>query len=125
MTGSATGYLPIAVGFVFLVACVRDFFVVGRGTLAPWNPPKHFVTVGLYRYVRNPMYVAIIILLIGWSIVTPSKWLLVYLAGLWIAFHLRVVLYEEPRLLTLFGVEWQAYRQKVPRWVPRLKKWNP
>jgi protein-S-isoprenylcysteine O-methyltransferase Ste14 len=123
-SGSAIGYFPIVLGFMLLVACVRDFCVVGRGTLAPWNPPKHLVTVGLYRYVRNPMYVAMTILLIGWSIVLPSQWLIVYLVGLWIAFHLRVVLYEEPRLLTLFGAEWQAYQKNVPRWIPRPSAWR-
>src|SRR3954470_9719937 len=64
----APGLLPLAGGFILLLWCVRDFYVAGRGTLAPWAPPRHLVTVGLYRYSRNPMYIAVSLMLLGWSL---------------------------------------------------------
>ena len=98
---------------------MRDFLVSGRGTLAPWDPPKRLVVVGLYRFVRNPMYLSIMILLLGWSLFAGSWWLAAYAAVLAVSFHLRVVLYEEPRLEHNFGAEWTRYRTAVPRWIPR------
>lgn len=115
------GLAPAGLGLVLLLWCVRDFYVAGKGTLAPWDPPKRLVVVGLYRQVRNPMYVAIMILLSGWSIAAGSPLLGVYTFVLGIAFHLRVLLHEEPRLLKLFGPEWNAYKAVVPRWIPRLR----
>lgn len=116
--------LPVAVGLlalggVLLLWCVRDFFVAGKGTLAPWDPPKHLVVVGLYRYVRNPMYLAVLTVVSGWSVLFHSSSLAVYLAVVMIAFHLRVILYEEPRLRSQFGAEWDAYSKAVSRWLPR------
>jgi protein-S-isoprenylcysteine O-methyltransferase Ste14 len=100
---------------------VRDFYVAGKGTLAPWDPPKHLVVVGLYCFVRNPMYVGILIFLIGWALVMGSRWLAAYAVVLAIAFHLRVVLYEEPRLRRHFPEEWDAYAAAVSRWWPRIR----
>jgi protein-S-isoprenylcysteine O-methyltransferase Ste14 len=117
--GSPIGMLPMAVGGLLLLWCVRDFYVAGKGTLAPWDPPKRLVVVGLYRFVRNPMYVSILILLVGWTIATGSPSLAVYTVILAIAFHLRVILHEEPRLTKLFGPDWTAYKTSVPRWFPR------
>jgi len=119
--GWPVGFVPIGIGLFLFLWCVRDFFVSGKGTLAPWDPPKHLVVVGLYRYVRNPMYVAILILLTGWSCAVGSRSLAWYTIGLAIAFHLRVVLYEEPRLQRMFGDEWTAYAASVSRWLPRLR----
>ena len=64
----AVGLLPLVLGFALLLWCVRDFYVAGKGTLAPWSPPRHLVTIGLYRHSRNPMYVAVTLMLIGWSL---------------------------------------------------------
>jgi protein-S-isoprenylcysteine O-methyltransferase Ste14 len=77
--------------------------VSGKGTLAPWDPPKRLVVVGLYRFTRNPMYVGITLMLIGWSLLVGSSWLFGYTAILALAFHLRILLYEEPRLEKQFG----------------------
>jgi len=118
--GSVIGLIPVAIGCVLLLWCVRDFYVAGKGTLAPWDPPKRLVVIGLYRFVRNPMYVSILILLTGWAVAAGSRSLGIYTVILAIAFHLRVVLYEEPRLAKLFGDGWTAYKTSVPRWVPRL-----
>src|SRR4051812_32435188 len=110
--------LPIVgVGTALLLWCVRDFYVAGRGTLAPWAPPKHLVVVGLYRVSRNPMYVAVLIVLIGWGLVFSSRALAIYAAVVALAVHLRVVTYEEPWLARTFGAEWLAYRRRVPRWL--------
>ena len=112
------GLVPLAIGVVMLLWCVRDFYVSGRGTLAPWDPPKRVVIVGLYRFTRNPMYVGILLLLGGWSLLAASRWLAAYAVFMAIAFHLRVMLYEEPVLKKQFGEEWDGYAATVPRWWP-------
>jgi protein-S-isoprenylcysteine O-methyltransferase Ste14 len=119
--GSVWGAIPLAFGAVILVWCVRDFYVAGKGTLAPWDPPKRLVVVGLYRFVRNPMYVGLVLLLAGWAWISGSALLAAYAGLLAVAFHLRVVLYEEPRLRKMFRDEWSTYAAMVPRWLPRLK----
>src|SRR5215510_15719283 len=77
----------LVVGTVLLLWCVRDFYVAGRGTLAPWAPPKHLVTVGLYRFSRNPMYIAVTLILIGWALGVQSRDLWIYAVAIAIAFH--------------------------------------
>jgi len=112
------GSVPIlAAGVVLLLWCVRDFYVAGRGTLAPWSPPRQLVRVGLYRFSRNPMYVAVGVILAGWAAGFGSLPLAVYAGAVLVLFHLRVVLYEEPALARAFGAEWARYRAEVPRWV--------
>jgi protein-S-isoprenylcysteine O-methyltransferase Ste14 len=118
--GLIVGTIPLVIGALILLWCVRDFYVSGKGTLAPWDPPRHLVIVGLYRFTRNPMYVGVLLVLTGWSLWAGSLWLAGYLVILAIAFHLRVVLYEEPTLKRLFGEEWTRYSAAVPRWLPRL-----
>jgi protein-S-isoprenylcysteine O-methyltransferase Ste14 len=111
------GLLPLIVGFALLLWCVRDFFVAGKGSLAPWSPPKHLVTVGLYRYSRNPMYVAVSSMLAGWSLTFASRTLAIYAVFVIAAFHLRVVFGEEPWLARTYGAEWDEYKARVPRWL--------
>ena len=111
------GFLPLVVGTLLLVWCVRDFYVAGKGTLAPWDPPKHLVTVGLYRRSRNPMYVAVTLILIGWAIGFRSTPLLAYAALIAVLFHLRVVYFEEPFLARTHGTDWIRYRSTVRRWL--------
>jgi protein-S-isoprenylcysteine O-methyltransferase Ste14 len=123
--GLSIGAVPFIAGAAVLLWCVRDFYVFGRGTLAPWDPPKHLVIVGLYRFTRNPMYFGILLLTAGWSLLAASPLLAGYIVLLVIAFHLRVVLYEEPRLRRQFGEEWVRYSATVPRWIPRLPRRNP
>jgi protein-S-isoprenylcysteine O-methyltransferase Ste14 len=113
----AIGILPLLVGFVLLLWCVRDFYVAGKGTLAPWSPPRHLVTVGLYRFSRNPMYVAVALMLIGWSVAFASPTLATYTGIVLVAFHLRVVFAEEPWLARTHGAAWHEYRARVPRWL--------
>ena len=110
------GLVPLALGFLALIWCVRDFYVAGMGTLAPWAPPVRVVVVGLYRYTRNPMYVAVTLVLLGWAVSFWSRGLLIYCIVVAIAFHLRVVLGEEPWLARTHGEQWEQYAKRVPRW---------
>ena len=111
------GLLPLFTGCALLVWCVRDFYVAGKGTLAPWSPPRELVTIGLYRYSRNPMYVAVAMMLAGWAVAFAS-WTIAIYAGFVIgAFQLRVVYGEEPWLARTHGAAWDEYRARVPRWL--------
>jgi protein-S-isoprenylcysteine O-methyltransferase Ste14 len=111
------GLLPLAIGCVGLLWCVRDFYVFGKGTLAPWSPPQHLVTAGLYRYSRNPMYVAVLLIVLGWALSFGVRSLYWYALCVAIAFHLRVVFGEEPWLARTHGATWDDYTQRVRRWV--------
>ena len=111
------GLVPLIAGFAMLLWCVRDFYVAGKGTLAPWAPPTELVAVGLYRYSRNPMYIAVTLVLIGWAFAFGSMGLLAYAAVAVLAFHLRVVLGEEPWLARTHGILWEQYKRRVPRWL--------
>jgi protein-S-isoprenylcysteine O-methyltransferase Ste14 len=116
------GVIALVVGGILLLWCVRDFFVSGRGTLAPWDPPAQLVIVGLYRYVRNPMYLAVLLIVAGWSLLYGSLSLAGYALVLGAGFHLRVILHEEPRLRKNFGPEWENYSAAVPRWRPTFHR---
>lgn len=114
---NSVGLLPLTAGFAMLVWCVYEFYVSGKGTLAPWAPPKHLVTSGLYRYTRNPMYVAVSLMLFGWSVCFWSPVLATYTASMFAGFHLRIVYGEEPWLERTHGAQWLEYRSRVPRWL--------
>jgi protein-S-isoprenylcysteine O-methyltransferase Ste14 len=116
--GAPVGIVLVIVGLFLLLWCVRDFYVSGKGTLAPWDPPKHLVRVGLYRLVRNPMYVAVLTLVSGWALMFGSGAIAIYLLILAVGFHLRVLFYEEPWLERQFGQDWEAYSKSVSRWLP-------
>jgi protein-S-isoprenylcysteine O-methyltransferase Ste14 len=95
---------------------VRDFYVSGKGTLAPWAPPEKLVTVGLYHYSRNPMYVSVALVLLGWAVSFSSPALYIYTLLVVTAFHIRVVRGEEPWLARKHGSDWEHYANQVPRW---------
>src|ERR1051326_497843 len=122
MRGMLLGWPIVMFGIVVLLWCVRDFYVIGRGTLAPWDPPRKLVTVGLYNFMRNPMYIGVLGCLAGWTLLAGSPVLALYTLIVALAFHLRVVLYEEPTVSRLFGHEWTQYRQKVNRWIPTFRR---
>lgn len=111
------GLVPLALGGTVLLWCVRDFYVAGRGTLAPWAPPERLVVVGLYRWSRNPMYVGVDLLLLGWAITFASWGLFAYAVAVAVAFHVRVVRGEEPWLARTHGADWERYVCRVPRWL--------
>jgi protein-S-isoprenylcysteine O-methyltransferase Ste14 len=120
----ALGYLGvplIVIGSTGLVWCIWEFFSAGRGTLAPVDPPKYLVVRGLYRYVRNPMYVSVVTILLGEAIFFGSVPVL-FEAGVFIVLaHLFVLFYEEPILRRRFGKSYERYTQTVRRWIPRLR----
>jgi protein-S-isoprenylcysteine O-methyltransferase Ste14 len=112
--------LLIASGAAFYLWCAWEFAAAGLGTPAPIDPPKVLVARGLYRVVRNPMYVGVLLVLLGESLVFGSWALLRYAVLVWLCFHLFVVLYEEPALRRKFGASYEGYRKRVWRWTPRL-----
>ena len=115
------GALLIAAGAAVLLASVWEFFSSGRGTLAPIDPPRALVVRGLYRFTRNPMYNGVTAMLLGESWLLHSTALLAYALFVAGAFHLFVLLYEEPTLADKFGTQYAAYRRAVPRWGFTLK----
>ena len=141
--GMVAGYLPLAllrkgpqietgvlaylafplwfIGGSILLWSFWNFLHEGRGTPAPIDPPKELVATGFYRYVRNPMYVAIFLMLLGHFLWFGFLWLIVYLVITFLIVHLFVTLYEEPTLKRKFGASYQEYLRKVPRWIPRWK----
>ena len=118
--------LPSVLGFAVALRCVWDFGWTGRGSPAPFAPPKRLVVVGFYRYVRNPIYVGAAAGWIGLWIVFGRVSLksVVTAAVALLGVHLFVILYEEPTLRRKFGVEYEAYCHNVSRWWPRMKGWD-
>lgn len=113
------GLVMVIVGAALLLWCVTTFFTQGRGTLAPWDPPRELVTVGPYRITRNPMYIAVLLIVSGWSVTYASRGLLAYGVLLIVLFQLRVRLAEEPWAARTFGASWSRYTARVPRWLWR------
>ena len=109
------GLIPIAIGAAIYFWCAWDFAIKGRGTPAPIDPPKELVARGLYRFVRNPMYVGVLSILIGEAALFASVRLLRYAAVVFLLFYLFVVSYEEPTLRKQFGDAYRNYCAAVPR----------
>jgi protein-S-isoprenylcysteine O-methyltransferase Ste14 len=118
------GVLLIAAGLPVLLDSFARFATQGLGTPAPVMPTRHLVVTGLYRYVRNPMYLAVAALIFGQGLFFPSLRVLEYGIAVWAAFHLFVLLYEEPTLRKSYGPEYQEFCANVPRWLPRLRPWT-
>jgi protein-S-isoprenylcysteine O-methyltransferase Ste14 len=115
------GLAPIVVGTGFAFWTVVYFALVGKGTPAPFDPPKRFVTGGLFGYVRNPMYLGAVVVLFSEALLLESFVVFFFAAFMWFFFHLFVVYYEEPRLREKFGEAYAAYVRRVPRWLPRRR----
>jgi protein-S-isoprenylcysteine O-methyltransferase Ste14 len=115
------GLASAGAGVLLLAACIVEFARSGRGTLSPIDPPRHLVVRGLYRYVRNPMYLAVTLILLGEAALLHSLNLVAYWACFFVAANVFVIGYEEPYLRSRFGVSYDAYTQKVGRWVPRFR----
>jgi protein-S-isoprenylcysteine O-methyltransferase Ste14 len=113
------GLAAIGIGVVLLGACISEFARRGRGTLAPVDPPTELVVHGPYRYVRNPMYLSVTVIVLGEALLTGSRALLLYWAVWFAAANLFVIGYEEPTLHRRFGPAYERYRAKVRRWLPR------
>ena len=113
------GGLLMAAGATLYLSCLWDFTFTGRGTPAVWDPPVVFVSKGLYRFVRNPMYLAIVGVLVGEALFFQSATLGWMAAGFAAGFHLFVVFYEERALKRRFGASYEHYCSEVSRWLPR------
>jgi protein-S-isoprenylcysteine O-methyltransferase Ste14 len=112
--------IVIAIGLVLYFWCQWVFATVGRGTPGIWDAPRRLVEAGPYRWVRNPIYIAAEVIVLGEAWLFLSIDLLVYAGVLAVAFHALVAAYEEPRLHARFGEEYDDYRRRVHRWIPRL-----
>jgi len=141
--GMVAGYIPLALlrsgaqidtgifaflafplwllGSAILLWSFWNFLKEGRGTPAPIDAPKELVAVGFYRYVRNPMYVGVLAIILGHFLWLGFWNLLIYAIVVFIAFHIFVTYYEEPTLKRQFGRSYEEYLERVPRWIPRLR----
>lgn len=114
------GALLMMSGATVLALCFRDFVVSGKGTPNPLHPPRVLVSERLYRYIRNPIYVAVVTILLGEALAFGAPVLIGYAALVWLVLQGFVVFYEEPTLRRGFGAPYEAYCRAVPRWIPRL-----
>jgi protein-S-isoprenylcysteine O-methyltransferase Ste14 len=114
------GLLCIVSGSTLLVFCITEFARTGRGTLSPVDPPRRLVVRGLYRYVRNPMYLSVTTVVLGEVLLTRSTALTAYLAIWFVGVNVFVIAYEEPTLRAQFGESYDEYARQVGRWIPRI-----
>jgi protein-S-isoprenylcysteine O-methyltransferase Ste14 len=121
---AALGAVLIAIGVAVLLHSFARFVIEGRGTPAPIAPTDKLVVGGLYRHVRNPMYVAVGATIVGQALLLGRPWLLAYAALFWLVVAAFVHGYEEPTLSACYGDEYAAYRRAVPAWWPRLRPWH-
>jgi protein-S-isoprenylcysteine O-methyltransferase Ste14 len=115
------GVIPIVIGITLWIWSARDFIIYGKGTPAPLYPPKQLVSRRLFRIIRNPMYVAVVLIILGEAVLAESFSLLIYTLLIWSLFHLFVVYYEEPINNKRFGSVYKDYLRDVPRWMPKIK----
>ena len=119
------GAALVGVGAAVLLLAFTRFVVEGLGTPAPSAPTERLVVGGLYRYVRNPMYLAVVAVIAGQALVLGRPVLLAYAAAVWAVVGAFVHWYEEPVLDRRFGARYGDYRRGVPAWRPRLRPWRP
>jgi protein-S-isoprenylcysteine O-methyltransferase Ste14 len=117
---SALALLLFAAGGAIYFSCLWDFASFGRGTPAPIDAPKKLVVRGLYRYTRNPMYLGVLTVILGWVVLSQALGLLIYGACVGTCFQLFVVFYEEPQLSRIFGESYREYQARVGRWLPKI-----
>jgi protein-S-isoprenylcysteine O-methyltransferase Ste14 len=119
------GVVLLVAGLIALVGAFVRFVVEGFGTPAPVAAPERLVVGGVYRYVRNPMYVAVLAAIVGQALLLGRLGLLLYAGAAWLIVAAFVRWYEEPTLARRFGADYEAYRRAVPAWWPRLRPWKP
>jgi protein-S-isoprenylcysteine O-methyltransferase Ste14 len=115
------GLMSAGLGAALLAACIVEFARSGRGTLSPVDPPRHLVVRGLYRYVRNPMYLSVTMIVLGEVLLTGSRALAIYWVIWFLCANLFVIGYEEPTLRREFGAAYDEYTRRVGRWIPRVR----
>ena len=118
------GSILVLIGLMIMVVCISAFIRIGRGTLAPWSPTKKLVITGLYRYVRNPMILGVLIALIGEALGLRSLNILIWAASFFIINTIYFIVYEEPNLEDRFGNEYVDYKKNVSRWLPKRKPYD-
>ncbi len=118
------GGICICLGLLLMIDTIRLFVTVGKGTLAPWEPPQRLVVQGIYRHVRNPMMSGALFVLLGEALLTASLPLFCWFFVAGIVYARYIPLSEEPGLIKRFGDDYLTYKRNVPRWVPRLTPWN-
>ena len=119
------GGILLVAGLIALVQAFVRFVVEGFGTPAPVAAPERLVVGRVYRYVRNPMYVAVLAAIVGQALLLGRLELLLYAGAAWLVVAAFVRWYEEPTLARRFGADYEAYRRAVPAWWPRLRPWEP
>ena len=118
------GLIIILAGLTIMAITISSFIRIGKGTLAPWSPPKKLVINGPYRYVRNPMILGVITVLLGEALCAWSEKILVWAGEFFIINVIYFIIYEEPSLEKRFGDEYREYKKHVPRWLPRITPYH-
>ncbi len=124
LPGRLAGLLLLLAGLAILVDAFARFALVGHGTPSPTHPPERLIVSGLYRHTRNPMYLALLAVVLGQALMLGRPDLLLYAAAAALAMHAFVRLYEEPTLERRYGAEYRRYRTAVPRWWVRARPWR-
>jgi protein-S-isoprenylcysteine O-methyltransferase Ste14 len=119
------GAIVCLAGLVIFILTVRMLIQIGKGTIMPWDPTRRLVTGSLYGYVRNPMILSVITIEAGEALLFDSWWLALLALAFFLLNTVYFILSEEPGLEKRFGQEYVEYKKNVPRWIPRLKPWNP
>jgi protein-S-isoprenylcysteine O-methyltransferase Ste14 len=114
------GGIFMLLGLSVMIFCISAFIRIGKGTLAPWSPPKNFVVTGLYKYVRNPMILGVLIILIGEAIAFDSIYVLEWAGAFFVINTIYFFILEEPQLEDRFGNDYREYKNNVNRWLPRF-----
>lgn len=117
------GGLVCLLGLVGFILTARLLIRIGKGTIMPWGPTHKLVVRGLYRFVRNPMILSVIIIELGEALLFASLWLGFIAVLFFLVNHVYFIFSEEPGLVKRFGQEYVEYKKNVPRWIPRLKPW--
>jgi len=120
-----TGLFIMLTGLIAMIVTISAFIRIGKGTLAPWNPTGKMITGGMYGYVRNPMIMRVMTVLIGESVAIMSMPIFMWAGIFFLLNTLYFILYEEPDLEKKFGDEYREYKRNVRRWIPRSKPYNP
>lgn len=118
------GLLLIVFGLVVMVLTISSFIRIGKGTLAPWSPTKRLVIQGLYHYVRNPMIIGVLTILLGEALSVLSQKILIWAGAFFLVNTVYFMIYEEPNLEQRFGNDYRDYKKHVHRWLPRLKPYR-
>lgn len=119
------GIIVGVVGLAMMLICISAFIRIGKGTLAPWAPPKKFIVTGLYRYVRNPMILGVLAVLLAEAVIFSSVPIFQW-AGLFFVINtIYFIISEEPQLEERFGESYQIYKKHVNRWLPRFTPYQP